>query len=184
MPSMQRMNYPVVPSLTEAEVTNLVQEFNRLPRRHVVPSGPEPNRWVFGLHVVPIPPPGYLLFLLNPVSQTIHGEGPLPVETHSLTAAEKRERGRKVAILLLKSFVSKLGRTNAPDHFKVAPWEWVAEDSELAGAVGSALRSLGVRNDLCTVGVATEQEKNIADECFAGFLENLVRTMRAAEETR
>ena len=175
------MNYPVVPSLTDAEVANLVREFNNLPRRHIMPSGPEPNRWIFGLHVVPIPPQGYLLFLLNPVSRTIHGEGPLPVETHTLSTAEKRERGRKVAILLLKAFVSKLGRTNAPEHFKVAPWEWVAEDPELAGVVSSAMRNLGVRSELCTVGVATAHERNDAAECFAGFLSNLVRTMRAAE---
>lgn len=178
------MEYPVVPSLTDAEVANLVQDFNDLPRRLVVPTGSDPNRWVFGLHVVPIPPQGYLVFIVNPVSKTIHGEGPLPVETHPLTGAEMRERGRKVAILLLKAFVSGLGRTRAPDHYKVAPWEWVAEDMELAAVVGSSLRNLGVRGELCAVGVATDQEKNIASDCFAGFLENLVRTMRAAGRPR
>ena len=173
------MDVPALPSLTDEEIASLVQEFNNLPRRHTVPSGPEPNRWGFGLHVVPIPPPGYLVFILNPVSKTIHGEGPLPVETRPLTGTEIRERGRKVAILLLKAFVSKLGRTQAPEHHKVAPWEWVAEDMELAAVVGSALRSFGVRGELSTIGVATDQEKNIAADCFAGFLENLVRTMRA-----
>lgn len=171
-----RMNVPTLPSLSDAEIASLVQEFNSLPRQQTLPSGLGPNRWVFGLHVVPIPPAGYLLFILNPMARFIHGEGPLPVETRPLSGAEVRERGKKVAILLLKAFVSGLGRAQTPDRF--APWEWVAEDMELAAVVSSHLRSLGVHSELCTVGVATDQEKNIAADCFAGFLENLVRTMR------
>lgn len=174
------MNLPTLPTWTDAEVYSLVQEFNSLPRRHVVPSGPEPNRWIFGLHVVPIPPAGYLLFIINPTSRTVQGEGPLPIETRPLSTSEQHDRGRKVAILLLRSFVSKLGRTNAPEHYKVAPWEWAAEDAQLAASVSSAFRALGVRSELCNVGVATEQERNVVTECFTGFLEDLVRTMRAA----
>lgn len=172
------MQHPIVPSMTEPEITNLVREFNTLPRRHTAPSGLVPNKWIFGLHVVPIPPSGYLLFILNPGSQMIHGEGPLPIETRPLNTAERKDRARKVAILLLKAFVSKLGMPDAP--FKFAPWEWVCEDTQLASAVAEALRALGVRNELCTVGVATDQEKNLAAERFAEFLESLVRTMRAA----
>jgi hypothetical protein len=177
------MNLPPVPTLTETEISGLVQEFNSLPRRHIVPSGPEPNKWLFGLHVVPIPPSGYILFLLNPASRMIHGEGPLPIESRPLTPEEQRDRGRTVAILLLKSFISKLGRAEAPEYYKVAPWEWAAEDSLLATTVSSALRELGVRSELCDVGVATGPEKTAATECFAGFLQNLVRTMRRAGET-
>ncbi|EKM50581.1 uncharacterized protein PHACADRAFT_263934 [Phanerochaete carnosa HHB-10118-sp] len=177
------MNLPTLPTLTDIEVSSLVQEFNSLPRRHIVPSGPEPNKWVFGLHVVPIPPAGYLLFIVNPASGIVQGEGPLPIETRPLSTSEQRDRGRKIAILLLKAFVSKLGRTDAPEYYKVAPWEWVAEDTQLAASVSSALQALGVRSELCDVGVATEQERDITTGRFAGFLEDLVRTMRAARES-
>ncbi|GJF00280.1 hypothetical protein PsYK624_165640 [Phanerochaete sordida] len=178
------MNLPPVPTLPEAEVRSLVQEFNSLPRRHIVPTGPEPNHWVFGLHVVPIPPAGYLLFLVNPASRLVHGLGPLPIETRPLSAEEAHDRAVKVAVLLLKAFVSKLGRTDAPEHHKVAPWDWAAEDAELAAAVGGALRALGVRTELCNVGTATEHERNYSTEAFTKFLENLVRNMRAAREAR
>lgn len=178
------MDLPTLPTLSDAEVSSLVQEFNSLPRRHTVASGPEPNRWIFGLHVVPIPPAGYLLFIVNPASFVVQGEGPLPIETRPLSDGEQQDRARRIALLLLKAFTSKLRRANAPEPYRIVPWEWAAEDAQLAAAVSRALRALGVRTELCDVGIATDQERDIATGCFASFLEDLVRTMRAGREPR
>lgn len=173
------MSQPTVPeqALSDAEIAVLVREFNALPRRNTASSPSDPNHWIFGLHVVPIPPPGYLVFLVNPATRQVHGEGPLRIETHPLGAAEMRERGRHVAVLLLKSFVSRLGRADAPGF---APAGWAAEDPVLGFAVGEALRRLGVREELCAVGNAGEREKAVVLEAFENFLNTLVRTMRNA----
>ena len=87
-------------------------------------------------------------------------------------------------MLLLKAFNGGLGAT---DDIKAQglqvgrPWSWVCNDAEMAGAVGEVLRGMEVTAPE-GVGVAEEEENNIADgewTRFFGGLHNHVRGMGA-----
>lgn len=158
--------------MSAAEIAELVREFNALPRRPLVPSGHCPNKWVFGLHLVPLPPPGSLLSFVNPGSRYVHCEGPLPIDYRPLKPKELYERAHQIAVLLLKAFVSGMGAPGVP---RMAPWEWSCEDPTLGAAVGNVLRSLGVRGELCVVGGATMEEKQVAAETFQGLLKMIMQ---------
>ncbi|KAI0339553.1 hypothetical protein BDW22DRAFT_565542 [Trametopsis cervina] len=163
----------------ESQIAALVREFNSLPFRPLVPSGYGPNKWIFGLHFVPLPPPGMLLSFVNPFSRYVHCEGPLPVDNRPLTVQTLQERGQQIAILLLKAFVSGLGVPDSPPQLRFAPWEWAVEDPSLSAAVSNALIRLGVRSELCVVGVADLEERRIAIETHQELLKTMVQSARA-----
>ena len=80
---------------------------------------------------------------------------------------------------MLKAFVSGLGAPGATAEVRLAPWEWACEDAVLGAGVSSALRGLGVRSDLCVVGVATADEKKVAMETFERLLKMIVHAARS-----
>lgn len=159
-----------------AEVITLVRQFNALRRTPSAPSGYCANKWLFGLHLVPLPPPGNLLFLVNPGSRYVHCEGPLPADQQPLNPTQLNERAHEVAVLLLKAFVSGLGAPEVPARSRLGPWELACEDPRLGAAVSRVLRSLGVRSEVCGILDATEEEKRIAQEEFQSFMMTLVQT--------
>ncbi|KAI4252336.1 MAG: hypothetical protein LQ352_004343 [Teloschistes flavicans] len=133
---------------------SLVSSFRALPRRQLVPSGSAPNFWHFSIRQVPLSPPGAVLFLVNPPSEYVHVEGPLPEAFHMESLAI---RANIVTLLLLKAFVSGLGNSVQMGR----PWEWMTDDAEMAGAIGECLRGMGIRDGLDAMKSRGDQMKSI-----------------------
>lgn len=141
----------------------LVAAFNSLPRNSLSPSGLVPNHWHFSLRYVPLPPPGTVLFILNPHAEYVHVEGPLqgPIENESIEL-----KATLIAVMLLRSFASEpLG--------KIRPWSWSTNDAVMAGAIGETLKGWGIKDGLDVIGVAEEGERNLADEKWGEFFQKL-----------
>lgn len=159
--------------------TGLVSTFNALPRDRLMPSGSIPNHWHISIRAVPLDPPGHLLFLILPAARYVHVEGPLPPD---FATASLSIKATAVAMLLSKGFNDGLGVTEEDKRAGMVmgrPWSWVCDDAEMAGAVGEALRGMGVQAPE-GVGIAGPEENAIADEGWRGFfgkLHNQVRGM-------
>lgn len=154
---------------------SLVSSFRALPRRQLVPSGSAPNFWHFSIRQVPLSPPGAVLFLVNPPSEYVHVEGPLPEAFHMESLAI---RANIVTLLLLKAFVSGLGNSVQMGR----PWEWMTDDAEMAGAIGECLRGMGIRDGLDAVGVIDEESGRSDEEHWTRFLAQLQGTVQAHGE--
>lgn len=142
-----------------------VAAFNALPRDPNSPSGLAPNHWHFSLRLVPIPPPGLLVFIINPAAHYIHTEGPIDT---SLRLATSHEQGTVVAWALLKAFQkSELGH--------VRPWSWSTDDAGLAAAVGNVFRQWGVSDGLDQIRPENAEESAISNENWNTLLDHLVR---------
>lgn len=158
----------------------LVTTFNALPSNKLAPSGSVPNHWHFSIRHVPLNPPGYLLYIIQPDSHYVHVEGPMPATASS---ASTEVKATIYATLLLKAFNSGLG--GAPEQGAATlgrPWSWACNDAEVAGAVGETLRGWGVSAPE-GVGVAEEAENKIADDewrRFFGTLHHQVRSVDAS----
>ncbi|KAL8637848.1 MAG: hypothetical protein Q9228_004933 [Teloschistes exilis] len=151
---------------------SLVSSFRALPRRQLVPSGSVPNVWHFSIRHVPISPPGSVLFLVNPPSEYVHVEGPLPEAFHMESLPI---RANLVTLLLLKAFVGGLGNSVQMGR----PWEWKTDDAELAGAIGECLKGMGVRDGLDAVGVIDEESGRPDEENWRKFLARLEGAVQA-----
>ena len=75
---------------------DLVANFNTLPRKGLAPSGLVPYHWNISIRHVSLPPPGDLVFFVQPDSEYVHTEGPIQT-------VESQPRGHK---LNLKSLVT------------------------------------------------------------------------------
>ena len=155
--------------------TSLVTSFNALPRNRLSPSGAVPNHWHISLRHIPLQPPGYALFIVNPASAYVHTEGPLPPSYHDATVEVKASLW---SILLLRAFNNGLGTTDQGVPPIGRPWSWASNDAEMAGAVGERLRGLGVTAPE-GIGIAEEEENKKADECWEGLFTTLRQQMGA-----
>ena len=155
--------------------TALVATFNALPRNQLSPSGSVPNHWHVSLRQVPLEPPGYLLFIINPPARYTHVEGPLPSD---FANASTEVKAATLSVLLLKSFTGGLGACGPEPGIIGRPWTWAFQDAEMAGAVGETMRGMGVLAPE-GVGVANEEENGIADEEWQGFFATLNRQVQA-----
>lgn len=142
-----------------------VAAFNALPRSPNSPSGLVPNHWHFSLRLVSIPPPGLLVFIINPAAHYVHTEGPIDL---SLRQATPHERGSVVAWALLKAFQkSELGQAR--------PWSWSTDDGGLATAVGDVFKQWGVADGLDQIQAGNAEELAVSDQNWNKLLEHLVR---------
>lgn len=65
-----------------------------------------------------------------------------------------------------------------------APFSWGTKNSELARAIEAKLRTLGVREELCTVQSGTTEEGKGADEAFGKVMTELMRGMGSVLPTQ
>jgi len=155
------------------DIASLVSNFNSLPRTPLAPSGLVPNAWHFSIRYVPYAPPRDLLFLVELQSWFMHAEDSIqpPVSTDkSITYSEK---AAKVVPLLLSSFNSAFGIKDPARVPAVAPWSWMTNDAELAKAVEKELTKVGVREELCKVGVADTKEDEQCHEEWCKYVGTL-----------
>jgi hypothetical protein len=154
------------------DIEALVRAFNNLPRSPKVPSGLVDNHWQFGVHHVPLTPPGDLLYLINPGSRYGHSEGPAQILSLPSAAA----RAEILVPLLLKSFVDALV-TQADPYPPVsayAPWSWGTGNEELAKALEERLKAVGVRKELCKIKIGDDASCAIEEEGWSTLLHELI----------
>ncbi|KAJ7180705.1 hypothetical protein C8R46DRAFT_1070334 [Mycena filopes] len=149
-----------------------VRKFNQLPRRPRAPSGLVDNHWHFDLRFVYLEPPCHVLFLIQPESTYSHqARLPLGIPTDSTTILFFPENGAEaapeVAKALIHSFLDGFGahkfERKPPPLY--APWTLSTDDSELALAVGTEFKRMGVKEELCKIGV-TKAHVKTANEVF------------------
>jgi hypothetical protein len=157
-----------------------VESFNALPQPQRLFSG-LPNHWHFDLRYIPLEPtPSHLLFLVQLDSGYIHGERlPLGIPHHQSGIAFFPESGTEAAQELSKAilhafvdgFVDHKIKPHPSRPF--APLTLTTEDPDLAKAVGEEFTKIGIRRQLCHIGVAKGKALQIADAAFEGFWKSL-----------
>jgi hypothetical protein len=152
---------------------SLVQEFNALPRTHTT-LFPLLNRWIFSLRHIPLPTPGYIVYIINPEMSYMFMSKQLVQIPSDATAADKAQ-----AMLpqLLGAFLH-MGEGYVPRTERLsptAPWTWCCDDPDLAVALGVELESKGVREELCSVAVASAQEAGQSNDNWGKVFEDLVK---------
>lgn len=143
-----------------------VDSFNSLLRPELSPSGHVSNHWYFAIRHVPLHPAGDLVQLTNPASRFIAMSDSEQILSKPTIAAQ----AGVIVPLILNMFIKGLDR--GPDGRPtggfppIAPFSWGTRNSDLARAVEKTLRTLGVREDLCTVQPGTKEQDEISDEIW------------------
>lgn len=156
--------------------SSAVSTFNSLPRPTVSPSKMVTNHWHFTVRHVPLQPPGDLVFFVNPPSGNVHAEGPEQILSLP-TAAAKAD---VIVPFLLKAFINNIG-THVGIASPSAPWSWATDDEQLARAVETKLKELGVKEELCTVITGRSVENMISEREWARVLGTLVHRRLGVE---
>jgi hypothetical protein len=90
-----------------------------------------------------------------------------------------KEAASEVSKALIHSFVDNLGlakfKSNPPPPF--APWKLTTEDPQLAIAVADEFRKIGVRQELCTIGIVKGKALKKVQSVFEGFWKDLKAQM-------
>ncbi|RDL39875.1 uncharacterized protein BP5553_04215 [Venustampulla echinocandica] len=148
-----------------------VQAFNNLPRPQTTPSGLS-SYWYLAVRHVPLNPPSDLVHLVHPESTFMHTAGPKDI----LSLPTPGAQADIVVPLLLESFVKGLDRGPNGEVSEVppfAPWTWGTKDAGLARAIEAKLKALGVREDLCSMGIGSKRDNDASDETWSVFLSKL-----------
>jgi hypothetical protein len=89
--------------------------------------------------------------------------------------------------LLLETFIKGVHRSphglpnGADPRFpSFAPFSWGTRSSDLARAVETKLRALGVRADLCTVQPGTKEQAEVADESWNTMMDQVIKNLGTA----
>lgn len=166
---------------------NLVDSFNKLPRKPKVPSGMVANEWHFDIRYVPLEPnPSHVLAIINPGSQFFHMER-LPLKSASddggiaFFPESSKDAAPEIARALLHAFVTNLGLNEMMGNMAPAPygpWKLTTEEHELATVVGNELKNLGVRTpELCNIGITKPAIIRSTQVNFGDFYKSLISSV-------
>lgn len=88
-----------------------------------------------------------------------------------LSSSNVSEKAQALLPFLLDAFIrgsqSPFG-SQPTDPPPFAPWTWATEDPELAKALEECLSHHGVVNELCRVGICSDDEKSILEKAWPG----------------
>lgn len=149
-----------------------VRVFNRLARPQFLPTTGRPNHLTFGVCHVDLNPPADFLFIVHPQNRYLQATDEAPF----ILAASGPEKADSKDVIgyLLEPFT--VVHPTAPPS--IAPWNWSALEPKLAQAVEEGLRKLGVRSDLCQVGVCSPEERTILEKARADYFDHIVRKLK------
>lgn len=161
-----------LPPLSPEQLRAIVQAFNDLPQNQTTPGGLL-NHWYFSVRHVPLCPPGDLVHFIHPSSGLTHCEGPRQI----LSLPSLEDQVDVIAPLLLNAFIWGLGGgpngERVPKRLLSAPLSWSTKDQTLAVALGKKLQSMGVRQELCSIGWGNGYEDGLADDSWSEILREL-----------
>ncbi|KAI9858061.1 MAG: hypothetical protein M1813_007873 [Trichoglossum hirsutum] len=164
-----RMLFSDVPEDDGWDPADLVEAFNALPRSRYIPTEKIPNKWHFSLHTIPTH--GVVVFLVNISCRFIHIET-LPPQTREFRESTGISDPNKLMNLVIVCLLTKAFVSNFDDHSMPPvgrPWSWVTTDAGRASGVEEALKSLGVRKPSCKVSVASDKERDLAQQVWDRF---------------
>ncbi|CAL1704227.1 unnamed protein product [Somion occarium] len=184
----------------EAEVSleneALVKRFNHLAMKRTTQLNPRPcsheprtfiNNWYFDVRPITLPfgPhetfPAEMLVIFNGSSRRFHAEGPFRVFDDTRADPDSLKRKAEwIAKLLVRAFAkqSRMEATGifSPGSRRTVPWTWSTGDERVRSAIQDALRALGVRQQLCTVGLEGPlgSDRRMADEQWTSIRDALI----------
>jgi hypothetical protein len=147
--------------------------FNSLPRHDTLPPGSGSlsdarNEWYFDIRYIHLEPnPAHYLFLMHLQKGFVHAEK-LPL-TYSSTNAEEpdysffpesaEEAAEEIALALIRSFTMTLDLSDSKEEAEAtarfAPWKLISSFENLAQAVSSQFKELGVGEELqCSISAS------------------------------
>lgn len=154
-----------------------ITSFNRLNRSERTPSGLVKNHWYFTIRHVPLHPAGNMVQIINPESRFQVCTDRNEILSLPTIAAQ----ADVIVPLLLETFVKGVNRGSDgradPNFPPFAPFSWGTRNPNLARAVETKLRALGVRADLCNVLPGTKEQGEVADETFRRVMDLLINKM-------
>lgn len=156
-------------------LASTVQAFNVLPRKQTVDTELKgPNHWHFSIRTVgPRLNPSDLVYLISPENGLMHcaftarGENILALPTLA-------DQADMAILLLLQSFVNGLLKGNQAHLPKFAPWSWSCNDSALAKIIEEKFKTLGVREELCTVQRGSADHDSLSDDLWSGMKAQII----------
>ncbi|CAG7963338.1 unnamed protein product [Penicillium nalgiovense] len=151
------------------------QSFNSLQRLERDAFGRR-NHYHFAVKALP-GVPGEAVVFANPYNKHHECEG-----RSRISPLSPDEQARIIVPLLLEAFVNRfdepglipqMGSNMEPS----APFTWSTTDESLAKAVSRRCQEIGIRRDLCDVGVTTAEELRSAEACWTKWSMALVEAM-------
>ncbi|KAL8756937.1 MAG: hypothetical protein Q9199_002580 [Rusavskia elegans] len=145
---------------------DLISNLNTLPRPARMPLGRVPTHWNISIRHVALPPPGDLVFFVQPNSHHVHSEGPIQTVEgqppgHVLNPKSLMTL-QTIARLIMKAFVEGIGAGSG--IATSAPWTWTTNKPNFARRFIKVMIDMGVRQDLMSMVVADAEELAICDE--------------------
>ncbi|KAK4950734.1 hypothetical protein LTR10_010727 [Elasticomyces elasticus] len=144
----------------------LVSKFNGLPRPMLAEDG-LPSHWVFGVRCC-LPDQEVLLVVRPQSKDIIQGLPSHPSVIRSLPTP--KDKAQAIITLLLKGFaeIGDLDIVRDPiEAGGTVPWSWASDTPDLIPAIENELRTLGVREDLCSIGVASDEHVQMLEDWVA-----------------
>jgi hypothetical protein len=165
------------PPAKKENLEEKVKAFNKLPRPKTVPSrdgSQKLNHWQFSIrNVDPTFDPPDIVFFTNLEAFKMHVAAPQK-GIHIISSPSQAVQIDTVAFLLLDSFVGGLLKGADAGLPKFAPWSWACDDKFVSKALEERLRELGVREELCAVHVASDEEVEMAESVWDSMREKIV----------
>ncbi|KAL8996515.1 MAG: hypothetical protein Q9169_003982 [Polycauliona sp. 2 TL-2023] len=148
--------------LTIYRPQNLVSHFNALSRPAQLPSAPGPNHWNISIRHVALPPPGDLVFFVQPDNNAAQCKGPIQdvqgqIPGHVLNPKSLATL-QTIACLIMEAFVD--------GNAALAPWSWATNDPDFARRIIRVMTDMGVRQDLMSMTVADADELATCDAAW------------------
>jgi hypothetical protein len=121
--------------------------------------------------------PGEAVFIVNPYNQHCESEG-----RHEIARLSPDQQAKIIVPLLLEAFANRFDEPGPIPQMgsnmnPFVPFTWSTSDEALARAVSARCQILGIRGDLCTVGVSTAKEMQIAETCWRSWSKSLEEAM-------
>ncbi|KAK4699323.1 hypothetical protein P7C70_g6938, partial [Phenoliferia sp. Uapishka_3] len=165
-----------------SRLSSQILTFNALPRITRTPSQSFPDHYHFDIFHVSIPPEGDILYLVNPGSTYTHVEARLYA-----TGRPIEQQARIIAPALIKAFSDGLGRgkrMGEGGYPPTAPWQWSTLNASLAQALSKELERIGVRPELCKVGVSKPDDAQLLREGYEDLMGTVMNSLDFGAEAR
>lgn len=165
-------------SIKTSNPSDLIKNFNELPRNPRAPSGMVPNHWNISIRHVCLNPPGDLVFFVQPDSHYVHTEGPIQTVEGQIPGHKLNPKSlvilQVISRLIMTAFVQGMGSHAGAQ----APWSWSTNDENFARRITKVMKDLGITQEkLLTMRVADPNEIASVDEDWKRMIDTMEAQM-------